>query len=89
VLAVRTAASVANSFAIDVSVVDGLPWSFSTPARQASPRAASMSTTMSAIIACTSWKEAIGLPNCSRSFAYDTLASMQPCITPTQPHETE
>jgi hypothetical protein len=64
-----TAASVAYSFAIEVSVVFGLPWSFSHPARQTSPRAASVCTTMSAIISCTSWKDAIGRSNCLRSFA--------------------
>ena len=69
VFAERTAASVANSFAIDVSVVEGRPLSLRCPARQTSPRDASVSTTMSAIIACTSWKLAIGRPNCSRSFA--------------------
>ena len=61
--------------AIEVSVVDGLPLSFSQPARHTSPRAASVSTTMSAIISCTSWKDAIGRPNCSRDFAYSTDAS--------------
>ena len=67
-LALRTAASVAKSLAIEVSVVDGLPASFSQPARQTSARAASVSTIMSAIICCTSWKLAIGFPNCWRSF---------------------
>ena len=46
----------------------GWPVSFSQPARQTSPRAASVCTTMSAIISCTSWKEAIGRSNCLRSF---------------------
>ena len=41
-------------------VVFGWPVSFSQPARQTSPRAASVSTIMSASISCTSWKAAIG-----------------------------
>jgi hypothetical protein len=32
-------------------------------------RAESVITRMSAIIACTSWKDPIGRPNCSRSLA--------------------
>ena len=47
----------------------GRPLSFSQPARHTSIREASVFSTMSAIIACTSWKLAIGLPNCSRSLA--------------------
>ncbi len=68
-LAHQTADSVAKSLAIDVSVVFGWPVSFSQPARQTSRRAASVFTRMFAIIAWTSWKEAIGRPNCSRSTA--------------------
>ena len=69
VLAHFTAASVAYSLAIEVSVVLGRPMSLVQPARQTRPRAASVSTAMSAIISCTSWKEAIGRSNCVRSFA--------------------
>ena len=78
----------AYSLAIEVSVVLGLPVSLSQPAFHTSPRAASVSTTMSAIIACTSWNEPIGRPNCSRSFAYCTDAFTQPWEIPTQPDAT-
>ena len=46
----------------------GFPWSFriAGPAHQ-QPRRVALRTTMSAIISCTSWKLAIGTPNCSRS----------------------
>ena len=44
---------------------------------------------MSAIIACTSWKLAIGRPNCSRSLEYLTDSSTQPWQMPTQPAATE
>ena len=43
---------------------------------------------MSAIRSCTSWNDAIGLPNCVRSVAYATDASRQPCTIPTQPEAT-
>jgi hypothetical protein len=63
-----TAASVAYSFAIEVSVVFGLPVSLSHAARQQSSRAASVFTTIVAIMSCTSWNDAIGRSNCVRSF---------------------
>jgi hypothetical protein len=50
-LAQRIAASVAYSFAIEVSVVFGLLESFRNPERHTSMRAASASTAMFAIIA--------------------------------------
>ena len=37
---------------------------------------------------CTSWNDAIGLPNCVRWVAYATDASRQPCTIPTQPEAT-
>src|SRR3954453_9438248 len=43
---------------------------------------------MSAIIACTSWKLAIGRPNCWLSLEYRTDASTQPWQMPTQPEAT-
>jgi hypothetical protein len=61
------AASVAYSLATEVSVVLGRPWSFKNAARHTSIRAASVITRMSAIMACTSWNDPIGRPNCSRS----------------------
>jgi hypothetical protein len=73
---------------MEVSVVFGLPPSFSQPARQTRPRAASVRTTMSASISCTSWNEAIGRPNCSRSLAYATEASTHPWQMPTHPAAT-
>ena len=82
-------ASVAWSLAIEVSSVFGRPWSLRQPARQTSIREASVLTTMSAIIACTSWKLAIGRPNCSRSVEYLTDSSTQPWQMPTQPAATE
>ena len=81
-------ASVAYSFAIDVSVVFGLPWSFSQPARHTSPRAASVCTTMSASISCTSWNDAIGRSNWVRSFEYATDASSDAWQIPTHPAAT-
>src|SRR5215210_8309737 len=89
VLAQRIAASVEYSLAIEVSVVLGRPASLRNPARHTSIREASASTTMSAIIACTSWKEAIGRPNCSRSLEYETDSFTQPWQIPTQPAATE
>ena len=86
--AVRIAASLAWSFATEVSSVFGRPMSFSQPACQTSALAAWVSTTMSAIIAWTSWKPAIGLPNCARSLEYATDASTQPWQIPTQPAAT-
>ena len=59
------------------------------PARQTSIRAASVLTPMSAIIACTSWKPAIGRSNCVRSWAYLTdSSSAAPGRCPTQPAAT-
>ena len=69
-MAHSTAASVAYSFAIEVSAVFGFPWSFRTPARRTSIRAASRFTTISAISSWTSWKRASGTPNCLRSVEY-------------------
>ena len=69
VLAHHCAASVENSLAIEVSVVFGACWSFSQPARQVSIRDASSRSFISASISWTSWKAAIGRPNCSRSVA--------------------
>ena len=43
--------------------------SASDAARQTSRRAASVSTAVSAISSCTSWKPAIGRPNACRCFA--------------------
>ena len=43
---------------------------------------------MSAIICWTSWKLAIGRPNCWRSFAYSTEAFTQPWQMPTHPEAT-
>ena len=68
-LAQLTAASVAYSFAIEVSVAFGLPASLSAPARYTSIRAASVCTRISASIACTSWNDAIGRSNCVRWMA--------------------
>jgi hypothetical protein len=84
-----TAASEAYNLAIDVSVVFGFPVSLSQPARHTSSRAASVRTRISAIIACTSWNDAMGRPNCSRCVAYLTDSSRQPWQTPTQPAATE
>ena len=68
-LAHSTADSVAYSLAIDVSAVLGLPWSLRIPARRTRSLAASLRMTISAIISWTSWKLAIGTPNCFRCFA--------------------
>src|SRR5256712_2290941 len=72
-----------------VSRVFGLPLSFRSPARQTRSRAASVSTTISAISSVTSWWPAIGLPNVLRVVGYVTDASMHACATPTAPAATE
>src|SRR2546428_267245 len=72
-----------------VSRVFGLPLSFRSPARHTRSRAASVSTTMSAISSVTSWWPAMGLPNVLRVGAYVTEASMQACATPAAPAATE
>src|SRR3954463_16506047 len=87
-LAHSTAASVEYSFAIEVSVVFGWPVSLSHAARQHRSRAASVFTTMVAIMSWTSWNEAIGRSNCLRSCEYETEASTQPWQIPTHPEAT-
>ena len=47
-----------------------------------------MSTTISAISSCTSWKLAIGRSNCLRSFEYLIDSFTQPWAIPTHPAAT-
>ena len=57
------AASVANSFAVAASVLNGLPWSRSQAAWYARCRAAASATLMSAQRKATAWLDPIGRPN--------------------------
>src|ERR1700722_12098886 len=82
------AASVENSLAIEVSVVLGLPVSFSHADRQTSIRAASVCSAMSVSIFWTSWELASGRPNWIRSLEYLTDASSDPWQMPTHPDAT-
>ena len=66
------AVSEAKSFAIAASFGTLSPASIRRAARCTSSRAASTRVAMSARRKATAWCSAIGLPNCSRDFAYST-----------------
>ena len=59
-----------KSFAIDDECRGSQPWSTVQAARSTSQRAASSSTSESAIIHWIAWLAPIGLPNVSRVLAY-------------------
>ena len=58
------------------------PRALRSATRHVISRAASVSTAASAISSWTSWKPAIGLPNCSRCWAYDVMTSTAFCARP-------
>ena len=69
------AVSEAKSFAIAASLGTLSPASILRAARCTSSRAASTLVAMSARRKATAWCSEIGLPNCSRDFAYSTAYS--------------
>ena len=78
------AVSAAKHFAIAASLVNTTPSSRIAQARYTSRRAASIFMAISATISWIISKEAMGWPNCFRSFAYATATSSAAWARPTE-----
>ena len=83
------AISEALHLAMAASRENSIPWSFIQQARCTRRRAPSTFMAISAIMAWTISKEAIGLPNCTRTLAYSLQARKAASAMPTEIEPTK